>query len=192
MLRIEFDKQNVARATQLVAKLRGAGDPGAERLRLFTHLGVAVLRWVDQNFASAGSLVGGWKPLAPNTVFGRRKGSDVPLSDTGALRRSFTAAATDEDLRVGTAVQIAKYHQFGTDPYVIRPKKPGGVLAFFGAPMSSLTTRQTRTTLRRKRPGAPNVGLVSARTARLGSTAGRGGRGGEGTRPRISRGADRP
>lgn len=125
--------RNLPEAQRTVQGLIGNLGPGGVRLEFFNNLGLAVLRWVDVNFATAGQLVGGWRPLRPLTVFGRRQGSSVPLSDTGGLRQSFTYKATDSSVAIGTAKAVARYHQFGTQPYVIRPRRKK-VLAFPAPP----------------------------------------------------------
>lgn len=157
-------------ALRLTVDLRGASkfraalqrairEEGSDRLVLMNRIGLTALRWVDRNFASSGGLVGGWVPLRPGTIFGRRQGSAVPLSNTGMLRSGFTYQATDAEAVVGTANQIAKYHQFGTRPYDIRPRFKKA-LAFF-APIGGGATAT-----RRRARGAPNVGRVSMKAAR--------------------------
>lgn len=158
-------------AIRLVVDLEGARrfrrrveqvirEQGSARFELMNRLGLTVLRWVDQNFASGGGLVGGWAPLRPGTIFGRRRQSSVPLSNTGRLRQRFTYKATENEVAVGTAEQVAVYHQFGTPgPYPIRPRLKKA-LAFPAPP------RQGATTTRRLPRGAPNVGRIGTAEAR--------------------------
>jgi len=95
-------------------------------------VGQRVVAWIDQNFR-AGGLERPWAPLSPNTVAARRKGRGAgtaqPLRDTGRMAQSFVPGAPDSayalgvnDVTVGTNDQKAVFHQFGTRPYVIRPK----------------------------------------------------------------------
>jgi len=71
-----------------------------------------------------------WKPLSPNTIAGRRKGSRRILQDTGRLRMSSiskTGAGNiyklrKDSLKMGSSLQIAPYHQYGTSPHTIKAK----------------------------------------------------------------------
>lgn len=179
MLRIVTSLKGAERAQRALRQLHTRLGPGNGRLALMSRIGTALLRWVDQNFSSGGGLVGGWAPLRSSTIFARRMGSSVPLSNVGAagLRGSFTYEATEDEVVVGSPKQIAKYHQYGTRPYIIRPKKPGGVLAFLMPPGSSISSRRGLTSLRRRKEGTPRVGIVSAKAARLGGMSIPGGRG---------------
>lgn len=129
--------------TQVSIDLRGLGKfrnliqrmakESGNRSVLHQRYGIETLKWVDKNFSSKGSLTGGWKPLTANTIAGRRKGSSVPLQDSGRLRGSFTMKFNSEDARVGSAMKIAEFHEKGTGPYTIKPKTADGVLAFRAA-----------------------------------------------------------
>ena len=81
--------------------------------------------WIDRNFR-AGGIEGRWPKLAPNTVLGRRKGSNVPLQDTGRLKQSFGRGRqpirlTSTSVTVGTNLDYAESHEEGTRPHIIRP-----------------------------------------------------------------------
>ena len=85
---------------------------------------------------SAGSR---WKPLAPSTEHARREGprrgrSNKILQDRGAagLLGSISKDVLGASVAVGTALQYGLYHQFGTKPYTIVPKRAGGKLVFMG------------------------------------------------------------
>ena len=71
-----------------------------------------------------------WKPLAPSTQAGKRKGGGgLPLQ---SLRSDFdvTIDPGNASVTLGTNNPIALFHQDGTKgPYKIEPKSPGGVLA---------------------------------------------------------------
>ncbi len=55
-----------------------------------------------------------WKPLQPSTIAGRRKGSSVPLRDTGRLMNSINHALRGKTaVEVGTRVEYAPTHQYG-------------------------------------------------------------------------------
>src|SRR3990172_2271977 len=162
MAGIRVEARNLQQASAAIQRnLRDIGG-GGTRLELFTNIGLGLVRWVDVNFRTGGSLVGGWAPLRPLTVFGRRKGSAVPLNDTGKkLRQTFTFEATENSVVVGTAERIAEYHQYGTAPYVILPKKPGGALAFPAPPGGG-----GGAFLRRRPYGTKKTGTITAKAAR--------------------------
>jgi phage gpG-like protein len=120
-------------ASQLFAKI-AAIQRGARPEAFLLAIGLRLMAWVDQNFRAEG-LEQRWRPLSPNTVAQRRRGSSKTLQDTGRLRMSFTRAAGNpkilgDTVRVTSNVAYAPFHEFGTGPYTIRPKKPGGRLAF--------------------------------------------------------------
>lgn len=56
-----------------------------------------------------------WAPLKPTTIARRRKGSSVPLRDTGNLMASvqYKAGADSVSINVGRADRPAAVHQFG-------------------------------------------------------------------------------
>jgi len=131
------------------AQLSGSGAGG--KTELHRRYGIQALNWIDENFRKSGALTGSkWAKLRPNTVAGRRKKSNKPLLNTGLMRASFTSRATSLDVRVGSPLFYAAFHEEGTSPYVITPKN-AKVLAFpvasggsqVKASFSSTTTRAT-------------------------------------------------
>lgn len=103
----------------------------------FLHaIGLRLMSWVDQHFKNPVDPT--WPALSPNTIAGRRKGGAgaKPLQDTGRLKMSWTRAGGnprvlgDHTVQVSSNVEYAKFHEFGTKPYTIKAKKPGGVLRF--------------------------------------------------------------
>jgi phage gpG-like protein len=54
-----------------------------------------------------------WAALSPTTISKRRQGSDVPLSDTGVLKNSFTVLAGSDYVEVGTNAPQAAMMNFG-------------------------------------------------------------------------------
>jgi len=54
-----------------------------------------------------------WAALSPTTISKRRQGSDVPLSDTGVLKNSFTVNAWADYVEVGTNAPQAAMMNFG-------------------------------------------------------------------------------
>lgn len=126
---IKLDIVGANRVARIMSRLASVATDQKEKLHL--RYGIRALNWVARNFQQEGALTGApWAKLSPNTILGRRKGSSVVLQDTGELRRSFTVNYTSEGAEVGTEKEYSKYHEYGTDPYVILPKKPGGMLAF--------------------------------------------------------------
>ena len=111
--------------TAQLARLRGitvavqtlAGRPTP----LLKRWGVLVQQEIDRNFQSGGRPP--WVPLRPSTIAARRKGSDKPLRDTGALQRSFDQELGPRDVTVFSRSPVAVFHEFGTrGPYPIRAK----------------------------------------------------------------------
>lgn len=122
-------------ARMAFAKLRVL-NAGLKQDVLLKAIGMRLVGWTMQNFKAEG-IEKKWKPLSPNTIAQRRKGSARPLQDTGRLRASWTTAAGNpkvlgDTVFVTSNVTYAKYHEFGTGPYTIKPKK-GKRLAFMTA-----------------------------------------------------------
>jgi phage gpG-like protein len=71
-----------------------------------------------------------WKPLSRLTVYGRRKQSSRILQDTGRLRLSATVEHAPgnvtkfrkDQLIMGSSLKQAGWLQYGTKPYIIRPR----------------------------------------------------------------------
>ena len=102
---------------------------------VFAAVGMELLKEIGRNFEQEG-VWAKWAPLRPNTMAGRRAGSSSKtLQASGRLRASFRSEATKDQVRVGSPLVIAKYHEEGRgepvgDPgWTIRPKK-GKALAF--------------------------------------------------------------
>lgn len=156
-IRAEIEIRGLAellrKINRMKAQLSGAGVGG--KTELHRRYGIQALNWIDDNFRQAGALTGHkWQKLSKNTIAGRRRGSSNPLLNTGLLRASFTSRATAQDVRVGTPLFFAPYHEEGTGPYVITPKKAkilafpvdkayGGQKSRVKANFSSTTTRRT-------------------------------------------------
>jgi len=105
--------------------LRRLSRMGQDRSALYDRWGLQVLNWVDRQFQSQGGQGGTpWPRLSPNTIAARRGGSSQILQDTGRLKSSFTHTLTGRGVSVGTNVEYASFHQFGTKgPYEIKPKR---------------------------------------------------------------------
>ena len=109
------------------------GSPEVMR-ELHSRWGFRTLKWVEMNFRQQGALTGTpWAKLKPSTIANRRKGSSLILQDSGALRQSFVMNASATSVSVGSPLFYAEFHEEGrAGPWVIRPRKRGGVLAFRG------------------------------------------------------------
>lgn len=112
-----------------------------DRAEIHKRWAILALNWINKNFQTEGGLVGGWKKLSPNTLAGRRKGSGRILQDTGEMRGSFVPRWNSEEASVGSPLARSEWHERGTRPYTIRPKKPGGVLRFKMATSTGVKTK---------------------------------------------------
>lgn len=137
----QISVKGMARVRAILTRI---SNKATTREQLHMRFAIIALNWINKNFVTEGGLVGGWKPLSPNTLAGRRGGSGRILQNTGQLRASFVPAWSSESARVGSPMAIAAYHEKGTDPYIIRPKKPGGFLAFKVATKTGIKTRQLK------------------------------------------------
>lgn len=91
--------------------------------------GVHMVRSFALNFIEQGRPKP-WKPLEPTTVAGRRGGSSKILQDTGRLKMSALTKVSpgniyelkEDSLKMGSDLETAGIHQWGTDPYDIFPR----------------------------------------------------------------------
>lgn len=143
--------------SKAVAKLNKAGislDPK----RLLGLVGQRQLKWVNDNFKAEGLEIK-WKPLSPNTVAGRRKGSSAVLQDTGRLRQSFVAKPTGTDrIVVGSSLALANIHHRGSKPYTIRPVSKKALM--FMTPSGPAFAQVVRHPGIPRRPLIPSVALI--------------------------------
>jgi len=114
-------KVEIAKAQRAIKRL----GRKLETRQYLELVGSQLLHWVNQNFKDQGTEKK-WKPLTPNTKAGRRKegkGAKI-LQNTGRLKQSFVSKVMKDgnSVSVGTNNKVAKWHEFGTKPYVIRPK----------------------------------------------------------------------
>jgi phage gpG-like protein len=87
------------------------------------QIGVVALAGVLRNFKAGGRSESGakgtWKPLANSTKKRRRRGSSVPLRDTGVLVNGIHPEFHGKNIEISTSDQASKYaaHQhFGSKP----------------------------------------------------------------------------
>lgn len=186
IVKVKADTPNNRRVVASILRLRdgtssgGSGSAeGIGPLKLFTRIGIVVLRWVDQNFRSGGGKVGGWAPLRPLTLFAKRigKGAGGPVPLAG-LQKTFTYKATDTDVRIGTPSIIAKYQSEGTGPYDIYPRTKKA-LAFLAPPQGIYSMGvgfyAQRAVIGKKRAAAPRAtGIPRAGLAAPGQIRGMG------------------
>jgi phage gpG-like protein len=92
------------------------------------------------NFATGGSLVGGWPPERPGETWSLLTGFPAYLHETGALMQSLTSLrgkpndVGKKEATFGTDRPYAKFHQYGTTkmparPIVFVPEDFAGLLA---------------------------------------------------------------
>jgi len=88
-------------------------------------IGSDVVEIIDSAFARSRAPSGvPWEPLKGPRRHGRDVGTPKPLIDTGRLRRSVTYSVVGQTLSVGTNVEYAGAHQFGTTRIPARPYMP--------------------------------------------------------------------
>ena len=127
--------------------IRTDGEPGTKRLQskfkklarglknrrtLMNRIGVQLLNAVARNFKDQGHEGTPWEALKPHTLARRRTGKGVKkgrgrgriLEDTGKLRGSFAKEATNDSVRVGSNVEYAPTHEFGSGPVPRRKMLP--------------------------------------------------------------------
>ena len=164
---ISMEVKGMRETQQMLRRLAVAAGRGGGSSALHARYAVIASQWIDRNFQSQGGLVGGWRRLTPLTTGGRRMGTTRILQDTGVLRASFVPKWTENEAIVGTAMEISKYHEFGTrGPYEIRPKRAKALAFKAAGPFSDIRTQRVRTT----KVGASFSSLITGRTFKSGLT----------------------
>lgn len=99
---------------EVIIKLRGARARMEDLTPAMKQGAVMMLRSVDQNFRQSGRPIP-WKPLKFATLKRKlRQGySPLPLTRTGALRRSITQKTFRQKFQLGTSIKYGAVHQFG-------------------------------------------------------------------------------
>ncbi len=92
------------------AAIRNIGNTAS----LHDAIGHALVSRVVQGFDLSTGPYGKWRDLVDSTIARRRKRSKKPLLDSQRLRGSITHEFDQRSVRVGTNVEYAQYHQFGT------------------------------------------------------------------------------
>lgn len=93
----------------------------ARRIRnrrpLFKRIGIKLLNEINEGFEQEKNDGKSWTPLALKTIEQRRKAGKgaMILQDTGRLKGSYTSQFNNNTLRVGTNVEYAPTHEFGTN-----------------------------------------------------------------------------
>ncbi|HDD52944.1 MAG TPA: hypothetical protein ENF32_02600 [Thermosulfidibacter takaii] len=106
MLQMKVEARDME-ASNLLAALQ---ERLANTRPLMEEIGLYLVSQTMLHFVQGGP---GWPPLRPSTVARRRKGSAVPLRDTGRLMNSIAYKAENDIVTVGTNVQYAAVQQFG-------------------------------------------------------------------------------
>lgn len=82
----------------------------------YAKIAVYLDRWVQTNFKTEGSKVGGWLPFAKGGRWVKGKGLDVSaklLQDTGRLRASYLPFSFKNNAGIGSDLPYAKKHEEG-------------------------------------------------------------------------------
>ena len=92
---------------------------------LMKSLAITTHGWILKNARSGGALLKGkkWAPLAPSTIAGRRRGSSVPLHDSGHMMKQWSYDYSKTQAVIGNPMDIAVYHQEGTGLYGPKRKR---------------------------------------------------------------------
>jgi hypothetical protein len=124
-MKIKVDFKGMDEFSRKLRFLRGK----LKKMRpLYKSWGIVTHKWILENYKTGGKKLstGRWKRLRPLTLLSRRgkaeRYSTMPLSNTGALKRSWAYKLIAGGVKVGSHMEIAKFHEEGTSPYIIRPK----------------------------------------------------------------------
>lgn len=103
---------------EALGTLRLLATKGEDLTPMLDELGQDEVARVVQRFEQSRSPDGtAWQALKRP----RPRGGEYPLQDTGVLMGSITAQAHGNTLQIGTAIDYAHYHQFGTQHIPARP-----------------------------------------------------------------------
>lgn len=84
------------------------------RVPILRAMGAALQSWITRSFNDPAKRMRPWE---------EKKSGGALLKRSGTMWRSFRLTRlTNEAVTVGTDRPYARWHQYGTDPYVIRPK----------------------------------------------------------------------
>ena len=116
---------NTTAGQQKVARLLKVIEPRT----LLSEIGERFRSYVDTQFRTLGE--GRWPRLAWTTLALRQRADDKPFHGMDSKYRQSIVTETDgqtfvevgSNWRTATGVPLAKIHEFGTAPYVIRPKR---------------------------------------------------------------------
>lgn len=119
-MKLNFDIQGDDELRSKLKTLQGR----MKNLRpLYKAWGIQTLKWIQENYRKGGGKLktGPWKRLKPMTMKSRRRGSNKPLMDTGHLLRQWNWKLKLRGVVIGNPMDVAKFHEEGTKPYVIKP-----------------------------------------------------------------------
>lgn len=118
MIKISIDHRNISDALRKLSASMSDMSPAMQ------SIGEDLIENIRLGFRDSTDPWGNqWRKLSPVTIARRRKNSDKPLLDTGALRNSFTSQYSATSVVVGTRDPKARKHQFGVLPNRI-PARP--------------------------------------------------------------------
>lgn len=128
---ISVEVKGLRETQQMLRRLATAAGRGGGKSALHARYAVIASQWIDRNFQSQGALAGGWKPLRPNTLAGRRMGSGRILQNNRFLQANFNLKWDENEAVVGNPIFYSKFHEEGVPhTWTIKPKKAGGFLRF--------------------------------------------------------------
>lgn len=146
-INVKIEIKNLERIKRIFERLSraiGGRGNGGSRADLHLRFAIIAINWITRNFREEGALSGTpWKKLSLNTLANRRTGAGRILQDTGLLRASFNVPKWNEnEAKVGSPLEIAKYHEYGTKgPYPIEAKN-AKVLRFKRATQVAVVTKR--------------------------------------------------
>lgn len=109
-MEIDLSPGSIPRLRERIAEMRAR----VENLQpILKRQALTLSGLIDESFRKGQSPTGEvWKPLAASTIEKRRQGSSKPLLDTGMLRQSTNARATQAGVLFGTSGAAASYGVF--------------------------------------------------------------------------------
>ncbi|BET67201.1 hypothetical protein ASA1KI_21190 [Opitutales bacterium ASA1] len=103
---------------QLAAMARRVANPTP----IVEAMGQELANITQRSFREPGMRAAPWVPLRPSTLAAKGGAGGILRGPSAVLARSWRVQATATKATVSTDRPYAAHHQFGTRPYVIRPK----------------------------------------------------------------------
>lgn len=106
---VEWDDREVRAALQALI------DKGRDLRPAFELIGDQLIDSTKRRFATSTAPDGSaWAPV--------KRGGKPLVGETRALSTNIVKRVTGDSLEIGSPLEYAAFHQFGTSPYTIRPK----------------------------------------------------------------------